>query len=226
MKAYTLLLFFVVTFSAAASAAKLLPYAPELSTLEDTKLRISSANITSTVFMLRSDSSSPLYDLFALHERAIQFCDKDTKLDGCDVKLKHNYNFSTLSNKLVETLNYLCSSKIKTDFYIKADDDLIMAQSALDMLLEKMATTKCQVGGGIAVDFPYYWPVGQIYIFKREMMEDICTKLPTFKITDSHEDRTIGQIWNSTDIDKFCSLDEPTNHWHKLYRDNRVTIQY
>ncbi|KAG2175054.1 hypothetical protein INT43_006116 [Umbelopsis isabellina] len=225
MKAAIQLLILVVAFSPLTFGKQYLPYAPELSSLHDTVPR-SAGNITSTVFMLRSDFSSPLYDLFAIHERAIQVCDKDTKLDGCDVRLKNNYSYTTLSNKLVETLKHLCSSKIRTDFYVKIDDDLIMPQSTLDNILEKMSTTKCQVGGGIAVDYPYYWPVGQLYVFKRKMMDDICAKLPEFKVELTSEDITIGSIWNSTNTEMFCSLDVPKNHWHKSYKDHRVSIQY
>lgn len=225
MKAVIRVLILVATCSSLTLGKQYLSYAPELSNLPDTLPR-SSGNMTSTVFMFRSDFSSPLYDLFALHERAIQVCDKDTKLDGCDVRLENNYNYTTLSSKLVETLKHLCSSRTRTDFYVKIDDDLIMPQSTLDNLMEKMSTTKCQVGGGIAVDYPYYWPVGQLYIFKRKMMDDICAKLPGFKVELASEDITIGSMWNSTNTEMFCSLDLPANHWHKSYKDHRVSIQY
>ncbi|KAJ2546137.1 hypothetical protein EV175_005710, partial [Coemansia sp. RSA 1933] len=201
-----------------------LPYAEELSSLVST--RPVPTDITTTVFMFRGDFSSPLFDLFALQKRAIKFCDKDAKAEGCGVLLEKSYKWDTLSLKLVDSLKIMCSSMKRTDFYVKIDDDLIMPESKLDEIIRKMATTDCQVAGGIAVDYPFYWPVGQIYIFKRSIFDDICRKLPTATVRHSHEDIAFGGLIDSTNKSMFCSLDKPKNHWHKHYSDHRVKIDY
>ncbi|KAJ1991559.1 hypothetical protein GGI04_005962, partial [Coemansia thaxteri] len=186
-------------------------------------------HITTTIFMFRGDFSSPIHDLFVLHKRALKICDKSTKAGGCDVKLANNYKWGTLSNKLVDTLHMFCSysDDKKTDFYVKIDDDLIMSESRLEGIIRKMAATRCQVAGGIALDYPFYWAVGQIYIFKRSAFDSLCTNLPAFKIVrPDAEDVTFGAILNSTNTNAFCSLDHPENHWHINYEDKRVEIRY
>ncbi|KAJ1791288.1 hypothetical protein LPJ59_005016 [Coemansia sp. RSA 2399] len=176
--------------------------------------------------MFRGDISSPLYDLFALHKRATRYCDNDTTVDGCNVKLPNNYKWGNLSDKLLDALEVMCKEPEKTDFYVKIDDDLIMSESKLDEILKAMATTDCQVAGGIARDFGFYWPVGQIYIFKRAILEKICPQLPVTDVFHSSEDITFGSLLNSTDKSMFCSVVTPTNHWHKNYKDQRVEVKY
>ncbi|KAJ2210227.1 hypothetical protein EV179_006376 [Coemansia sp. RSA 487] len=185
-----------------------------------------STDITTTIFMFRGDFSSPLFDLFTLQKRAVKFCDKDTKAEGCDVRLKETYKWGTLSSKLVDSLDVMCNSMKRTDFYVKIDDDLIMSESRLDEIIRTMASTDCQVAGGIAVDYRFYWAVGQIYVFKRAILDDICQKLPTATKLHAHEDIAFGMLINSADKRMFCSLDKPTNHWHKNYNDQRVQIDY
>ncbi|KAJ2400527.1 hypothetical protein GGI23_001983 [Coemansia sp. RSA 2559] len=114
----------------------------------------------------------------------------------------------------------------KTDFYVKIDDDLIMSESKLDEILKVMAATDCQVAGGIALDYGFYWPLGQVYIFKRTIMEMICPQLPVTNVFHSSEDITFGSLLNSTDKSMFCGLNKPKNHWHKDYKDQRVEIKY
>ncbi|KAJ2004566.1 hypothetical protein H4R26_002439 [Coemansia thaxteri] len=204
-----------------------LPYANELSSLQSI-LPVKN-HITTTVFMFRGDFSSPLHDLFVLHKRAMKICDKDTKADGCDIKMAKNYKWGTLANKLVDTLDMFCnySRDKKTDFYVKIDDDLIMSESELEKSIRKMTSTNCLVAGGIAVDYPFYWPVGQIYIFKRSVFDTICKRIPNYKTQyPDHEDITLGALFNSTVTDEFCSLDRPAGHWHKEYKDQRVKISY
>ncbi|KAJ2389913.1 hypothetical protein GGI23_005733 [Coemansia sp. RSA 2559] len=201
-----------------------LPYAAELSSLNSA--HAVPEHITTTIFMFRGDFSSPLFDLFTLQKRAIKFCDNDTKAEGCDIHLARSYKWETLSSKLVDSLETMCKSMKRTDFYVKIDDDLIMSESKLEEVIRKMATTDCQVAGGIAVDYPFYWPVGQIYIFKRAIFDAICRKLPTPAKLYSSEDITFGMLLNSTNTNMFCSLDEPKNHWHKHYSDQRVKIDY
>ncbi|KAJ2553451.1 hypothetical protein EV175_002935 [Coemansia sp. RSA 1933] len=183
-------------------------------------------NITSTVFMFRGDFSSDLYDLFALHKRAIRYCDNDTTVDGCDVKLPRNYKWGTLSSKLLDSLELMCNEPVKTDFYAKIDDDLIMSESKFEEILRVMAATDCQVTGRIARDFGFYWAVGQIYIFKRAILEQICAKFPITRELHGSEDISFGSFINSTDKSMFCDLDHPRNHWHKDYKDQRVEIKY
>ncbi|KAJ2668328.1 hypothetical protein GGI25_006462, partial [Coemansia spiralis] len=113
---------------------------------------------------------------------------------GCDVKLPNNYKWGNLSYKLLDSLKVMCGSPNKTDFYVKIDDDLIMPESKLEEIIRKMATTECQVAGGIAVDFPFYWAVGQIYIFKRSVFEDICKRLTPKVIHPGSEDITFGVL--------------------------------
>ncbi|KAI9503072.1 hypothetical protein BX070DRAFT_224679 [Coemansia spiralis] len=182
--------------------------------------------ISTTIFMFRGDFSSPLYDLFTLQKRAIKFCDKDTSVAGCDVRLPNNYKWGTLSAKLMDALDVMCKSNAKTDFYVKIDDDLIMSEARLEEIIRKMAATDCQVAGGIARDFPYYWAVGQIYVFKREIFDYVCTQLPPKFELHSSEDIMFGRLINSTDRSRFCSLDKPQNHWHKKYKDQRLKIEY
>ncbi|KAJ1663250.1 hypothetical protein EV178_005140 [Coemansia sp. RSA 1646] len=203
---------------------QILPYVKQLSKLKPT--HPAPADITTTIFMFRGDFSSPLFDLFTLQKRATKFCDKDTKAEGCDVRLKESYKWGTLSSKLVDSLDVMCNSMKRTDFYVKIDDDLIMSESRLDEIIRTMASTDCQVAGGIAVDYRFYWAVGQIYVFKRAILDDICQKLPTATKLHAHEDIAFGMLINSTDKSMFCSLDRPTNHWHKNYKDQRVEIHY
>ncbi|KAJ2004565.1 hypothetical protein GGI02_000898 [Coemansia sp. RSA 2322] len=185
--------------------------------------------ITTTSFMFRGDFSSPIHDLFVLHKRALKICDKDTKADGCDIKLANNYTWFTLGAKLLDTLEILCKvdDDKKTDFYIKYDDDLLMSETKLEEIIRKMASTRCQFAGGIALDFPYYWAVGQIYIFKRSIFDTACRNLPTFAREGLHsEDILMGRLINSTNTNAFCSLESPKNHWHASYNDQRVEIKY
>ncbi|KAJ2856190.1 hypothetical protein GGI22_003893 [Coemansia erecta] len=202
----------------------LLPRVKELYSLEP--VRTAPENITTTVFMFRGDFSSDFYDLFALQKRAIRYCDNDTTVEGCDVKLPRNYKWGTLSYKLLDALEQMCNSPEKTDFYVKIDDDLIMSDSMLDEVIKVMATTNCQVSGSIARDFGFYWPVGQIYIFKRAILEQVCAKLPITRQLHGSEDITFGSFINSTDRTMFCNLENPKNHWHKDYKDQRVEIRY
>ncbi|KAJ2505491.1 hypothetical protein GGI11_006989 [Coemansia sp. RSA 2049] len=201
-----------------------LPYAEELSALAP--VRPAPKKVTTTVFMFRGDFSSPLFDLFTLQKRAIKFCDNETKVEGCDVHLEKSYRWGTLSSKLVDSLKVMCNSMKRTDFYVKIDDDLIMSETELERIIRTMGSTDCQVGGGIAVNYPFYWPVGQIYIFKRAVFDDICQKLPHATNLHSHEDIALGMLINSVDQKMFCSLDKPRSHWHKKYRDQRVRVEY
>ncbi|KAJ1767498.1 hypothetical protein IW140_005459 [Coemansia sp. RSA 1813] len=201
-----------------------LPAADELYSLKP--VREASEDITSTVFMFRGDFSSPLYDLFSLHKRATRYCDKDTNADGCDVKLPRNYKWSNLSDKLLDALEHMCKAPEKTDFYVKIDDDLIMSESKLDEVMKVMATTDCQIAGGIARDYGFYWAVGKIYIFKRAILEKICSQVPITNMYFIGEDMTFGSLLNTTDRSMFCNLGRPQNHWHKDYEDHRVTIKY
>ncbi|KAJ1662836.1 hypothetical protein EV178_005533 [Coemansia sp. RSA 1646] len=202
----------------------LLPRVNELYSLKP--VREASENITSTVFMFRGDFSSPFYDLFSLHKRATRYCDKDTKISGCNVKLLRSYRWGTLSDKLLDVLEHMCKTPKRTDFYVKIDDDLVMSESKLDEVIKVMATTDCQITGGIARDYGFYWPVGQIYIFKRAILEKICPQLPVTNVFHPSEDITFGSLLNTTDRSMFCNLDNPTNHWHKNYNDHRVKIKY
>ncbi|KAJ2867975.1 hypothetical protein GGI22_000928, partial [Coemansia erecta] len=201
-----------------------LPFVDELHSLEP--VREAPEKVTSTIFMFRGDFSSSLYDLFVLHKRATRYCDKDTTVDGCDVKLPGSYKWDNLSDKLLDALDIMCKEPEKTDFYIKLDDDLIMSESKLEEILKVMAATDCQVAGGIARDYGFYWPVGQIYIFKRAILEKICPQLPVTNVFHSSEDITFGSLLNSTDKSMFCSLNKPKKHWHKDYSDQRVEIKY
>ncbi|KAJ1765380.1 hypothetical protein LPJ74_006369, partial [Coemansia sp. RSA 1843] len=189
-------------------------------------VREASENITSTVFMFRGDFSSDFYDLFSLQKRAVRYCDNDTTISGCDVKLPRNYKWGTLSSKLLDALEVMCKAPKKTDFYVKIDDDLIMSESKLDEVIKRMSTTDCQVSGRIARDFEFYWAVGQIYIFKRAILETICAKLPITRQLHGSEDISFGSFINSTDRSMFCDLDTPRNHWHKDYSDKRIKIEY
>ncbi|KAJ1662834.1 hypothetical protein EV178_005531 [Coemansia sp. RSA 1646] len=189
-------------------------------------IREASENITSTVFMFRGDFSSDFYDLFSLQKRAVRYCDNDTTISGCDVKLPRNYKWGTLSSKLLDALEVMCKAPKKTDFYVKIDDDLIMSESKLDEVIKRMSTTDCQVSGRIARDFEFYWAVGQIYIFKRAILETICAKLPITRQLHGSEDISFGSFINSTDRSMFCDLDTPRNHWHKDYSDKRIKIEY
>ncbi|KAJ2564960.1 hypothetical protein IW140_005542 [Coemansia sp. RSA 1813] len=191
-----------------------------------TPVREAPNNITTTVFMFRGDFSSPFYDIFALHKRATRYCDKDTTIDGCDVKLPRNYRWGNLSDKLVDALEHMCKAPEKTDFYVKADDDLIMSDSKLDEVIRVMSTTDCQVAGGIMSSQGFYWPLGQVYIFKREILEQFCQKFPITMKLHSSEDISFGMILNSKDTSRFCNLNTPANHWHINYEDHRVKIKY
>ncbi|KAJ2006983.1 hypothetical protein GGI04_001695 [Coemansia thaxteri] len=179
--------------------------------------------------MFRGDFSSPYTDIFALHKRATKICDKDTKFSGCDIKLEKNYKWGTLSNKLVDTLSMYCKypEDKKTDFYVKIDDDLIMPESKLEEVLQKMAETPCQYAGGMISHSGFYWALGQMYIIKRSIFDDICKKLPTYKVTrPDAEDITMGHIVDSQDFNAVCELNKPDNHWHIDYEDQRVKINY
>ncbi|KAJ2512503.1 hypothetical protein GGI11_004600 [Coemansia sp. RSA 2049] len=189
-------------------------------------VREAAENITSTVFMFRGDFSSDFYDIFTLHKRATRYCDKDTTVDGCDVRLPRNYKWWTLSSKLVDALEVMCKEPEKTDFYVKIDDDLIMSERKLDEVIRRMAATDCQVAGGIAADHGYYWPVGQVYIFTRAILERLCLLYPITRELHSSEDITFGRLLNSSDTSMFCNLDRPRNHWHKDYKDRRVRISH
>ncbi|KAJ1737411.1 hypothetical protein LPJ72_000518 [Coemansia sp. Benny D160-2] len=202
----------------------LLPYVKELYSLEP--VREAPKKITSTLFMFRGDFSSNLYDVFALQKRATRYCDNDTRADGCDVRLPRNYKWGTLSSKLADTLELICKAPEKTDFYVKIDDDLIMSESKFDEVLKIMSTTDCQVAGGIARDYGFYWPLGQMYIFKRAILEQICAKLPVEKLFHPHEDIAFGSFLNSTDKSMFCNLNFPPNHWHRKYKDRRLQIKF
>ncbi|KAJ2514725.1 hypothetical protein GGI11_000850 [Coemansia sp. RSA 2049] len=201
-----------------------LPHPAELYSLK--RVRKVPEKVTSTIFMFRGDFSSDLYDLFAIQKRATRYCDKDTTVDGCDVKLAKNYKWGTLSEKLFDSLELMCKAPEKTDFYVKIDDDLIMPESKLEDAMRTMAATDCQVAGGIAVDYGFYWAVGQIYIFKRAVLEKICPQLPVTNIFHSSEDISFGSLLNTTDKSMFCNLHKPENHWHKKYKDRRVEIKY
>ncbi|KAJ2008336.1 hypothetical protein GGI04_001179 [Coemansia thaxteri] len=160
--------------------------------------------ITTTSFMFRGDFSSPIHDLFVLHKRALKICDKDTKADGCDIKLANNYTWFTLGAKLLDTLEILCKvdDDKKTDFYIKYDDDLLMSETKLEEIIRKMASTRCQFAGGIALDFPYYWAVGQIYIFKSNT--DAIVFAPD---TGANADPGIVTILGDSDDDNYsCTI--------------------
>ncbi|KAI9503859.1 hypothetical protein BX070DRAFT_234753 [Coemansia spiralis] len=203
---------------------QILPHVDELSTF--VSLYPAKPDISTTIFMFRGDFSSPLYDLFTLQKRAIKFCDKDTSITGCDIKLPNNYKWGTLSSKLLDALDVMCRSPKKTDFYVKIDDDLVMSEFALEQMIRKMATTTCQLAGGIAVDYEFYWAEGQIYIFTRAVFDHVCSVLPHVTDVYPSEDITFGYLLNSTDRSKFCGAYSPTNHWHKEYNDNRVKIEY
>ncbi|KAJ1797878.1 hypothetical protein LPJ59_002855 [Coemansia sp. RSA 2399] len=202
----------------------LLPRVKELYSLKP--VRKAPENITTTVFTFRGDFSSDIYDLFALQKRAVRYCDNDTTVDGCDVKLPRHYRWGTLSYKLLDALELMCNSTEKTDFYVKIDDDLIMSDSKLDEVIRVMAATNCQVSGSIARDYGFYWPVGQMYIFKRAILERICAKFPITRQLHGSEDISFGTFIDSRDKKMFCNLDNPTNHWHKDYKDQRVEIRY
>ncbi|CAN6675186.1 hypothetical protein TRVA0_109S00144 [Trichomonascus vanleenenianus] len=206
-------------------------YSPESMTYPDGLESLPPVNvvpeyITSTIFMFRGDFSSNFYDLFSLQKRAIKVCDKNTTIKGCDMRLSNNYKWDTLSNKLIDTLGTLCNRTEKTDFYAKIDDDLIMSESKFDEIIRKMASTNCQVLGVMSLGYPFYWATGQIYIFKRGILDYACKKIPTFEINHSHEDILFGTLLNSTNRDLFCNLDTPYNHWHIDYEDRRVKIHY
>ncbi|KAJ2750609.1 hypothetical protein H4S06_004331, partial [Coemansia sp. BCRC 34490] len=151
------IVYYFVSAHIAAEAAleryriPLLPHVRNMYSMK--RVREAPREITSTVFMLRGDFSSDFYDLFALQKRATRYCDNDTKADGCDVKLPRSYRWGTLSSKLVDALELMCKEPVKTDFYAKIDDDLIMSESKFDDALRVMAETDCQVSGGIARDY-------------------------------------------------------------------------
>ncbi|KAI9500810.1 hypothetical protein GGI26_006116 [Coemansia sp. RSA 1358] len=201
-----------------------LGHAKELSSLD--MVHPLKKNISTTLFMFRGDFASPMFDLFVLQKRAKKFCDKSTTVGGCDVRLAHDYKYETLSSKLLDSLDVMCRSAERTDFYAKIDDDLIMSESMFNDVIKKMSTTDCQVAGGIAVDYAFYWAVGQIYIFTRSVFEEVCEKLPHVNTIYPNEDITFGLILNSTDTNRFCSLVRPQSHWHKHYSDQRVDISY
>ncbi|KAI9503805.1 hypothetical protein GGI25_006492 [Coemansia spiralis] len=204
---------------------QILPWADNLDTLKS--IHTAPDNISTTVFMFRGDFSSPLYDLFVLHKRAVKFCDKGTAVAGCDVRLPEDYKWGTLSSKLLDALDVMCKSDKKTDFYVKVDDDLIMSEARLEEMIRKMATTDCQVAGGIAVDYQFYWPTGQVYIFKRAVLDEMCAKLSDARGVYSSEDITFGYMLNSTDKGRFCDIEKPVlTHWHKEYKDKRIKIEY
>ncbi|KAJ2506948.1 hypothetical protein GGI11_006504 [Coemansia sp. RSA 2049] len=183
-------------------------------------------DITTTVYMLYSDISSPLYDLFTLHKRATKYCDVDTTAEGCDIRLPRSYTYDELSLKMLDSLDIMCRAPHKTDYYVKIDDDLIMSESMLDKIIRKMATTDCQVTGSIALDYAFYWPEGQMYIFTRNILETACKNMPYITDVYPNEDITFGLLLNSTDPGMFCSNGWPRNHWHKHYSDRRVEINY
>ncbi|KAI9503860.1 hypothetical protein BX070DRAFT_246009 [Coemansia spiralis] len=183
-------------------------------------------NISTTVFMFRFDSSSPYHDIFALHKRAVKYCDKSTNVDGCDVKLPRNYKYEILSSKLLDALDVMCKSEEKTDYYVKIDDDLIMSDSMLDQIIRKMSTTNCQAAGRIALDYEFYWVEGQIYIFTKAILNRICKNLPDVTDVYPNEDITFGYVLNTTDSSLFCNVRNPQQFWHKHYVDQRVEINY
>ncbi|KAJ2609721.1 hypothetical protein EV177_004322 [Coemansia sp. RSA 1804] len=224
------IVYYFVSAHIAAEAAleryqiPLLPHVRNMYSMK--RVREAPKEITSTVFMLRGDFSSDFYDLFALQKRATRYCDNDTKADGCDVKLPRSYRWGTLSSKLVDALELMCKEPVKTDFYAKIDDDLIMSESKFDDALRVMAETDCQVSGGIARDYGFYWPLGQIYIFKRAILEKICARFPVTISLPGSEDISFGKLINSTDRDMFCNLHGRDNHWHRQYKDDHLRIKY
>ncbi|KAJ2504733.1 hypothetical protein GGI11_007255 [Coemansia sp. RSA 2049] len=89
-----------------------------------------------------------------------------------------------------------------------------------------MAATDCQVAGGIIPSRNYYWPLGQVYIFKRAMLEKICQLYPITWSLHSSEDITFGRLLNISDTSMFCNLNKPDNHWHINYKDRRFELNY
>ncbi|KAJ2656554.1 hypothetical protein IWW48_004972 [Coemansia sp. RSA 1200] len=214
-----------ITLQSKFGGMHVLSRARELNSLEST--HTPRDNLTTTVFMLYSEISSPLHDLFTLHKRATKYCDADTKVAGvCDVRLPRSYTYAELSLKLLDSLDIMCREPLKTDYYVKIDDDLIMSESMLDRMIRKMATTDCQVAGSIALDYAFYWPEGQIYIFTRCILETACKNMPYIADVYPNEDITFGLLLNSTDTSMFCDNMWPRNHWHKHYSDSRVEINY
>ncbi|KAJ2668124.1 hypothetical protein GGI25_006482, partial [Coemansia spiralis] len=202
----------------------ILPAVKELSSLDS--VYPAKPNISTTVFMFRSDFSSPYHDIFALHERAVKYCDKGTSVGGCDVKLPGNYKYETLSLKLLDTLDVMCRSTERTDYYVKIDDDLIMSNSMLEQIIRKMSTTDCQAAGRIALDYEFYWVEGQMYIFTKSILNRICKNLPDVTDVYPNEDITFGYVLNTTDTNSFCDINVPRHFWHKHYNDQRVEINY
>ncbi|KAJ2384865.1 hypothetical protein GGI23_006837, partial [Coemansia sp. RSA 2559] len=96
-----------------------------------------------------------------------------------------------------------------------------MSDSKLDEVIRVMAATDCQVGGGIMAARKFYWPLGQVYIFKRAILEQFCQKFPITRKLHSSEDISFGLILDSSDPNMFCHLNKPANHWHIDYQDQR-----
>ncbi|PVU87820.1 hypothetical protein BB560_006430 [Smittium megazygosporum] len=178
-------------------------------------------------YMFRGPFSSKHIDIFANQLNSDIVCDADYKDETCTLNLNSNYNWFSLSTKLRDLLVHYCTKDIENTVFVKMDDDLIVSNGQLNKLIERFSKTDCLLAGDIATDYPFYWGLGKLYLFKSSALLKICnTEVLEEKPFIRNEDIYMGYLLNITDTSKVCGINKFIDYYHKYYSDHRVRISY
>ncbi|PVV03347.1 hypothetical protein BB560_002174 [Smittium megazygosporum] len=178
-------------------------------------------------YVFRGPFSSKHTDIFANQLNSDIVCDANYKDETCTINLKSNYDWFSLSTKLRDLLVLYCTKDIEDTVFVKMDDDLIVSNGQLNKLIERFSKSDCLYAGDMATDFPFYWALGKLYLFKSSALLKICnTEVLKEKPFHSSEDIYMGYLLNITDTSKVCGINKFINYYHKHYSDHRVKISY